>query len=209
MLGSALIAVLLAVAAVRVCNRIFCGNDSVRCVYRHCELFNTFISGTVKVFNSPRNGCSRSVREHVERKLAGKTQKRILAAVDTFHVQRSHVVQLLDGAFDQLLRDVLGSLAAQALDQVLPGLQAKVEKGTAVAIRVENAAKQTEAASSLAADAFRQLVNAGTGIPMVGELLKLFQSCYGLAKGAHHVKEELIIFIAFMKVRLKPFVSAR
>eukprot|EP01048_Picozoa_sp_COSAG05_P022897 COSAG05_NODE_4749_length_1387_cov_1.233696_1_plen_418_part_01 len=141
------------------------------------------------------------LRERIEEAVPSKrAKKKALAVVSHVNITRSHVQMLFDGRIDELMKQLLTGLAEATLNNVLPGLQRKVEQGTEVLQRVESVAATADACSSgLATDIAERVLEAGSGIPVVGKALELMHGLYKLAKGAKSNQSACERFCGYVK----------
>jgi hypothetical protein len=114
-----------------------------------------------------------------------KIKKLVLTAVGSLEITRPQVLRLIRGEIDELLKDVVGTVATKYLDHLAPGLQHKAERAAEIAARVEEvAAKVDSATSGMVSGMVESLLQAGEQLPGLGLVFGLMGGVYKAAKGA-------------------------
>jgi hypothetical protein len=136
----------------------------------------------------------RFLRGRTEGVTTGRVRAAALKAVSDFTLTPDHVLMLLEGDLFELVKDVLGSAAAAALDELTADLQRKVEHAVDVAERVEQSAEAAKdvidsigtmvGEDSVATEAFEKLLEIGRNTPVFGSLFVAIDGLYKMLKGA-------------------------
>jgi hypothetical protein len=135
---------------------------------------------------------------------AERVRSAAMWAVDDFTLTQEHVVMLLEGDMFELVRQLLGSAAATALDDLTAGIQRNVEKAMDFAERAEQAADTAVDAvdraggvlgeHDIGSDSFEKVLEAGRTAPVIGPLFAAIGGLYKVLKRAKANKGAYAVF---------------